>query len=101
MNHLNHLLENKNIFFNFMNENYTIFQHSNLFLRDLQYAIISYFEMKEKPLNYSKAEVITKDFASRLVKANDLTHLDKKTYRVNLEVGLNKKVIETEGVENE
>ncbi len=52
---------NKKVFFNYMNENYTIFQYSNLFFRDLQYAIMSYFEMKEKPIKYANAEIIIKE----------------------------------------
>jgi len=101
MNYLEHLINNKKIFFNFMNENYTIFQYSNLFFRDLQYAILSYFEMKEKPLSYAKAEELTISFINNLIENNELTQIDYKSWRVNFEVGINKKNVETEGVENE
>ncbi|PID59643.1 MAG: hypothetical protein CR986_05085 [Ignavibacteriae bacterium] len=94
MNHLNHLLENKKVFFNFMNENYTIFQNSNLFFRDIQYAVISYFEMKEKPIKYAQAEVVTTNFIDKLVKTNELTEINKRTYKINFELGLTKNTIE-------
>lgn len=100
MNYVEHLISNKKTFFNFMNENYTIFQYSNLFLRDLQYAIMAYFEMKEKPINYAQSEIITREFISKLISENELTPIDHKSWKVNFEVGI-KKVAETEGVENE
>ena len=101
MNYLEHLISNKKVFFNFMNENYTIFQHSNLFYRDLQYAIMAYFEMKDKPIKYADAELFAKGFISNLVDNNELLEIDHKSWRINFEVGINKKIIETEGVENE
>ena len=100
MNYLEHLMENKKVFFNYMNENYKIFQYSNLFFRDLQYAIISYFKMKEKPLKYAEAEKLTVDFIANLVSDKELTEMDHKSWKINFEVGITKKVIETEGVEN-
>ena len=100
MNHLDHLKNNKKVFFNFMHENYTIFQHSNIFLRDLQYAIASYFELKESPVTYSKAERLTIDFIDHLISVGDLTKIDNKSWKVNFEVGI-KRAIQSEGVENE
>lgn len=100
MNHLEHLKENKKVFFNFMNENYTIFQYSNLFLRDLQYAIISYFEKKETPVKYANAEILAQDYIKHLISNNDLVEIDSKSWKITFEVGI-KKVIETEGVKDE
>lgn len=100
MNHLDHLKKNKNVFFNFMHENYTIFQYSNMFLRDMQYAINSYFELKESPVTYSKAEELAVDFIDYLVSNGELTQIDKKSWKINFEVGIKKKA-QPEGVENE
>ena len=100
LKHLEHLIENKKVFFNYMNENYTIFQYSNLFFRDLQYAIISYFEMKEEPVKYALAEKLTKEFISKMIVENELTQIDTKSWKINFEVGI-KRDIETEGVNNE
>ncbi|MCB0731716.1 MAG: hypothetical protein KDC88_11850 [Ignavibacteriae bacterium] len=101
MNHLEHLKSNKKVFFNFMNETYTIFQYSNLFLRDLQYAIMSYFEMKENPVKYSQAEILAMSFIKDMVNENELTQIDGKSWRINFEIGITKKIAEVEGVENE
>ena len=99
MNHLQHLIENKKVFFDYMNENYTIYQYSNLFFRDLQYAIMSYFEMKVNPLKYAEAEKIAKDFIENLVSCKELNQIDYKSWRINFEFGIVK--TRTEGVENE
>jgi TolB-like protein len=100
MNHLEHLINEKKVFFNYMNENFTIFQYSNLFFRDLQYAILSYFEMKEQPIKYAAAEKIAKDFIENLVKNNELTQIDHKSWKINFEVGTNQKQVEMEEVDN-
>ena len=101
MKHLEHLIENKTVFFNYMNENYKIVQYSNLFHRDLQYAIMSYFKMKDIPLKYSAADKLASDYIESLVKADELTIIDYKSWKINFEVGIKKKEAELEGVENE
>lgn len=101
MNHLQHLVSNQKVFFNFMNENFKIVQHSNLFLRDLQYAIMSYFEMKENQLKYAEAETVAKKYIDHLLENNDFTQIDYKSWKINFEVGIKKKEIESEGVGNE
>jgi len=94
MDHLEHLTSNKKVFFNYMNENYTIFQYSNIFFRDLQYALMSYFEMKEKPLKYAKAESLAINFIEYLVGCKDLSRIDHKSWKINFDVGITKKVTE-------
>ena len=101
MNHLEHLVSNKTIFFNYMNEHYKIVQHSNLFYRDLQYAIMSYFKMKDISVKYSAADKLAEDFIKSLIKDNELTEIDYKSWKINFEVGIKKKEAELEGVENE
>jgi len=101
MNHLEDLLNNRKVFFNFMYENYKIVQNSNLFYRDLQYAIMAYFKMKDKPVKYAMADMLTKDYLDNLVQNNGLTKIDSKSWKINFEVGIKKKVEEPEGVENE
>ena len=86
MNYLEHLINNKEIFFNFMKKKYPLFQQSNLFLRDMQYAIMSYFELKEKPLKYEDAEVLAQDFIKKLVDNGELIQLNHKTWKVNFEI---------------
>lgn len=101
MKHLEHLTENQKVFFNYMNENYKIFQYSNLFFRDLQYAIMSYFELKEKPIKYAYAEKVTQKFIEQMINNGELTKIDRKSWKINFEIGINKNAIATEGVINE
>lgn len=83
MDILNELQNNKTMFFSFMREKYPVYQNSNLFLRDLQYAIMSYFGKKDIKVKYGPAEKIALQFAEILVKQNELIHLDKFTWKVN------------------
>ncbi len=83
MDILSELQNNKIIFFTFMREKYPLFSKSNLFLRDLQYAIMTYFEKKEVKVKYGPAEKIALQFAEYLEKQNELTRLGKFTWKVN------------------
>lgn len=98
MNHLEHLLQNKETFFKFMRQNFPLMTHSNVFFRDLQYAINSYFKLKETPVNYSKAEKIARGFIENLVKDGDFSPIDDKTWKVNIDIEPKKELIETKGV---
>ncbi len=99
MNYLEHLISNKEVFFNFMKKKYPLFQQSNLFFRDMQYAIMSYFELKEKPLKYEEAELVAQNFIKKLVDNGELLKLDHKTWKVNFEVEEKQKAeTVTEGV---
>ncbi len=101
MNYLEHLLENKKTFFNYMNETYTIFQFSNIFLRDIQYAITSYFELKEFSLKYNESENLAKQFVEKLTETDELINIDEKSWKITFEIGTKKTLQEEEGVENE
>lgn len=83
MERLTELQNNKTIFFNFMKEKYPLYAKSNLFLRDLQYAIMSYFLKKDIKVKYGPAEKIALAFADSLEKQNDLTKLNEYTWKVN------------------
>ena len=62
---------------------------------------MSYFEMKEEPVKYAFAEKLTQQFLEHLIGNGELTKIDHKSWKINFEVGINKKVIATEGVTNE
>ncbi len=83
MDSLNELRENKDIFFSFMKEKYPLYFNSNLFLRDLQYAIVNYFDRKGAPVNYKTAESLAFSFADYLGDKGDLVKINHKTWRVN------------------
>ena len=100
MDYLSHLGNNKKVFFNYMKENYAIFQHSNIFFRDIQYALISYFEIKENPIKYGPAGKLATEFINNLVSTKELTPIDHKSWKVNFEVGIKKVVAEEPQGEN-
>ncbi len=83
MKHLEELKSNQEIFFNFMKEKYHIFYNSNIFSRDLQYAIKQYFEKKDIKLSYPEAEELMIKFSRYLEEKDDLQKLTINSWRVN------------------
>lgn len=83
MNYLEELKNNQEIFFNFMKEKYHIFYNSNIFARDLQYAIKQYFEKKDIKIKYSQAEELMRQFSSYLEEKGDLHKITNNSWRVN------------------
>ncbi len=82
-NELDVLKKEETIFLNFMSENYRMFFNSNIFLKDIQYAIKHFFELKGNSLNYSQVENLTNRFIGQLEKENKLFKIDHKTWKVN------------------
>lgn len=83
MEKLTELQNNKMIFFTFMREKYPVYYKSNLFLRDIQYAVMSYFKKKDIKVKYGPAEKIALQFAETLEKQNELIRLNNSTWKVN------------------
>lgn len=82
MNYLEELKTNKDIFLKFMSERYKIYTHSNIFLRDIQFAIKFYFERKNIYLKYPQAEKLAREFTSYLVDKNELLIVTENTWKV-------------------
>lgn len=83
MKHLDHLLANEEIFLNYMNERYPIFWNSNIFFRDVQYAVRDYFKIKDTKLSYTEAEKLASLFIDHLVTQGKLLKIDFQTWKVN------------------
>ncbi len=83
MNHLKDLLANRAVFFNFMKEKYPLFYNSNIFFRDIQYAIISFYQKKEIKIKRNDAESITQEFVSELEKNGELKKMSANSWKVN------------------
>ncbi|MDZ7765578.1 MAG: hypothetical protein U5K00_14355 [Melioribacteraceae bacterium] len=96
MIHLEELKNNQEIFFNFMKEKYPIFYNSNIFERDLQYAIKQYFEKKDIFITYPQAEKLMKEFSSYLEQNGDLLRLNFNSWKVNF---FKPKIVEEETTE--
>ncbi len=92
MNHLEDLLASREVFFNFMKEKYPLFYNSNIFFRDIQYAIISYFQKKDINIKRHDAEIIAKDFVTELEKSGELKRMSNNSWKVNF--SFQKSVIE-------
>jgi len=73
-----------------MKENYPVFYKSNIFFRDLQYAIKRYYEKKNVILTYAEAEKVANEFVKQLVNENLLIKIDNKSFKMNfsLETGV-------------
>ena len=89
MDLLNDLTSNKTIFFNFMKVKYRLYLNSNIFFRDIQYTIKSYFEKKDIRINYSQAEKIAYDFINKLEDSGELTKMSNNAWKVNFSLGNN------------
>ncbi len=89
MDLLNDLTSNKSIFFKFMKEKYRLYLNSNIFFRDIQYAIKSYFEKKDIQVKYSQAEKIAYDFIQKLEDTGELKKMSDNAWKVNFSLGNN------------
>jgi hypothetical protein len=88
MNYLQDLTASKTIFFNYMKEKYEVIYKSNIFLRDLLYAIKSFYEKKGITISYISAEKLALEFADQLVKSEELQPIKKNTWKVNFSLDI-------------
>ena len=75
---------NEDLFFNFLKEKYPIFNNSNIFLRDIQYGVKSFFEKRDIKLNYKQVDFIADSIIQLYEEKNILQRLTKNTWKVNL-----------------
>lgn len=92
MSHFNELLNEKEIFFKYMGEKYKVFFNSNIFLRDIQYAVRSYFENRGINLKYPEAEKYALELTDYMEKSNELTPVSNGTWKVNFHLNQEQKV---------
>ncbi|MCX8009887.1 MAG: hypothetical protein N3A61_01940 [Ignavibacteria bacterium] len=60
------LLKNRESFLKYFKTRYPLYYNSNIFFRDLQYAIINFFASKKMKLSYSEAELLANEFSQLL-----------------------------------
>lgn len=80
---LNQLLANEDEFFRFMREKYPIHFNSNIFLRDIQYAVFTYFNLKGEKIKTPQAEELAILFTKSLEEKGKLVMLSHNTWKVN------------------
>jgi len=89
MEFIKDLTANKSIFFKFMKEKYRLYSNSNIFFRDIQYAIKSYFEKKDVRIKYSQAEKVAFEFITKLENSGELKKMSNNAWKVNFSLGNN------------
>lgn len=99
MDYFNELMSQKEIFIKFMKEKYPLYYNSNIFLRDILYAIKSYFEKKDQRISYSEAERLAYSFVQKLEESKELIKISKNGWKVNF--SFDKVVNTNEGVQNQ
>ena len=83
MDYLQELNSNRKLFFSYMKEKYKLFYNSNIFLRDIQYAIQSYFLKKDKRIKQSVVEKTAKEFINKLEQDGELKKMSSNAWKVN------------------
>jgi hypothetical protein len=81
MNYVEELKSNQESFLKYMAEKYHVFYNSNMFLRDVQYAVIAYFKLKGKNLQLDVAEKIAREFMEYLESKGEVKFLRENTWR--------------------
>ncbi len=100
MNLAEKLIREKETFFNFMKEKYPVYYKSNLFLRDLEYAILIYFEKKKMKVNYSQISAAAKELIEDMLNKGELKQINGSAYLFLAEFIRENEAVE-ETVENE
>lgn len=85
MNYTEELKKNEEIFLAFLREKYHMYYNSNIFLRDVQYGIKSYFRKDNIELPYSVYEKTAVEFLAYLTAAGKLIQIDKNVWKVNFQ----------------
>lgn len=78
------LMNNSGIFQDFFKEKYPVFYNSNIFLRDIQNSIISFYKSKNINLGMSESEELAKMYAGFLESRQTITKLDENTWKYNI-----------------
>lgn len=80
---LNYLANNYQEFFSFMQKKYPVYKDSNIFLRDVQYAIYLFFLNKGFQLKYSESENLAYSFLGKLLSDSKLKKISPTTWKLN------------------
>lgn len=86
MKRIENLKSEKEKFFEFMSAKYPVIYRSNVFFRDIQYAIFLYFKYKEDEMAMVEAEELAREFTDYLVATGEFKPLNDQTWFVNFEI---------------
>ncbi len=79
------ILNEKELFFGYFREKYQLIYNSNVFYRDLQFAVISYFKRKDVKIGLNDAAEILKEFIVQLENDEQFIKVAHHTWKVNFQ----------------
>lgn len=80
---LNYIINNQTEVLYFLKSHYPVYHNSNLFLRDVQFGLIKYFQQKRQRLKNRDAEKVARGFMEHLGRLNIARQLDQQTWLLN------------------
>ncbi len=86
MKYLDEILQNKVQFFKFMSKSFPVKYKSNIFLRDVQFAIKKYFEPRKIKLSYTETENMAIELMRHLVEKGEAEQLTNKSWEFLLKI---------------
>lgn len=78
-----YLKNNSDVFLNYFKERYEVKYNSNIFLRDIQFAILNFFTIRRIKITLSKAEELALEFAIEMEKNKELIKIQDNTWKYN------------------
>ncbi|HEY6953017.1 MAG TPA: hypothetical protein VI758_11450 [Bacteroidota bacterium] len=76
-------VERQKEFLGFMKSRYSLFHESNVFFRDLHYAVMAFLTVNKLPMGYVPAEDLTKRIISAYEDTKVFLRIDERTWMLN------------------
>ena len=83
MKALDHILSHSGELLQFLRGRVPVFHLSNVFFRDIHYAVMAFAAVRGLSLHYTQAEDVTRQLIDKLVKEKILTPIDQQTWTVH------------------
>jgi hypothetical protein len=83
LNHFESLKIDFVAFMNFFKSRYPVIHNSNIFIRDLQYAIFHYFELKGIKLRFKHCEQLSNEFIKLCEEKDVFRKINKIGWKLN------------------
>jgi hypothetical protein len=80
---LNYIINNQTEVLYFLKSHYPMFHNSNVFIRDIQFGLILYFQQKGQRLRPRDAESVARGFMEHLGRSNIVRPIDQQTWMLN------------------
>jgi hypothetical protein len=77
------LLNDEEIFLQFLKTKFPLFHNSNFFLRDLQFGVKDYYKMKGINLSYSNSEKLARLFSEKMIHKKIFFKITDNSFKIN------------------